>query len=185
MRSLYIAILIVAAVGLIGYGVMRSSNNNTDQVSMMESEKMDKDVMTNGNLSNEDKMMDDKASDDSMMKDDAQKDSMSDDSMMKAGEYRDYDPSLLSRADSGKVVLFFHASWCPTCKVLNSALNASLSDIPEDVTILKVDYDSSTELKKKYGITYQHTLVQVDSRGNQLTKWNGGSDLNSILTKLQ
>lgn len=170
MRSLYIAILIVAAVGLIGYGVMRSSNNNTDQVSMMESENMDKDIVTNDSMSNEDKMMDDKASDDSMMK---------------AGEYRDYDASLLSRADSGKVVLFFHASWCPTCKVLNSVLNASLSDIPEDVTILKVDYDSSTELKKKYGITYQHTLVQVDSRGNQLTKWSGGSDLDSILTKLQ
>ena len=30
------------------------------------------------------------------------------------------------------------------------------------------------DLAKKYGITYQHTFVQVDAQGKELTKWNGG-----------
>ena len=30
------------------------------------------------------------------------------------------------------------------------------------------------DLAKKYGITYQHTFVQIDSQGKEVTKWNGG-----------
>jgi thioredoxin-related protein len=30
------------------------------------------------------------------------------------------------------------------------------------------------ELAKKYGVTYQHTFVQIDAEGNEVTKWNGG-----------
>jgi hypothetical protein len=50
---------------------------------------------------------------------------------------------------------------------------------------LKVDYESSTELKKKYGVTYQHTLVQVDAQGNMITKWSGGNTLESLLEKIK
>lgn len=46
--------------------------------------------------------------------------------------------------------------------------------IPENMVLMKTDYDTYTELKKKYGVTYQHTFVQVDENGNELTKWNGG-----------
>src|SRR5690606_32085668 len=82
------------------------------------------------------------------------------------GSYVDYDPALLANANDGDVVLFFHATWCPTCRILNNNLNAELAEIPADLTILKTDYDAQTELKQKYGVTYQHTLVQVDAQGN-------------------
>lgn len=74
----------------------------------------------------------------------------------------------------GTAVLFFHASWCPTCRALDTQLKNNLEDLPGDVTILKVDYDDASDLKEKYGVTYQHTLVQVDAEGNEITKWNGG-----------
>ena len=101
------------------------------------------------------------------------------------GTYESYAPEKLAKAETGRVVLFFHASWCPTCRALNSDIEESKSEIPGDVTILKTDYDTETELKKKYGVTTQHTLVQVDKDGNMLTKWSGGSTLESIISKLK
>ena len=56
--------------------------------------------------------------------------------------------------------------------------------IPEDVVIFRVDYDTEEELKEKYGVTYQHTFVVVDTEGEAVTKWNGG-DLEMILEKVQ
>ena len=94
------------------------------------------------------------------------------------GSYSDYDQSKLANASTGKVVLFFHAPWCPTCRDAN--LNFENSATPEGLTLLKVDYDSSNELKKKYGVTYQHTFVQVDKDGNLLKKWNGSKNYDEI-----
>lgn len=103
---------------------------------------------------------------------------------VEAGIYEEYAPEKFTNAD-GRIVLFFHAKWCPTCRGLDSAINASLDQIPSGLTILKTDYDTYTDLKKKYGIRMQHTLVQVDNNGNEIAKWSGGSDLDSILEKLQ
>ena len=58
--------------------------------------------------------------------------------------------------------------------MINEEFNANLDRIPEDVIVLKTDYDSQKELKKKYGITYQHTFVLVDDEGNEIKTWNGG-----------
>lgn len=101
-----------------------------------------------------------------------------------AGSYESYDASKVARAESGKVVLFFHASWCPTCRALNGDIEKNLSAIPGGTTILKTDYDKETELKKKYGVTYQHTLVQVDKDGNMIKKWSGGLKLENLLSQV-
>lgn len=87
--------------------------------------------------------------------------------------------------DSGKVVLFFNASWCPTCKVLDESLARQIESFPKDLTVVNVDYDKETELKSKYGVRIQHTLVQIDSSGNQIAKWSGGGDLQSITDQLK
>ena len=118
---------------------------------------------------------------DKMMKDDEE------DKMMKesAGIYEDYSADKLAWADSGKVVLIFKASWCPSCNALNKDVEAHLSEIPAGVHILKVDYDNSTELKKKYGITYQHSFVQVDSKGKQIAKWAGSSTLSDLVKNIK
>ncbi len=86
------------------------------------------------------------------------------------GAYVAYDESMLKRADTGNVVIFFHAPWCPECKALDADLKARPSSIPSDLTILKTDYDTQTALKQKYGITMQNTFVQVDASGNLLKK---------------
>lgn len=135
-------------------------------------------------------MMDDKVmevKDEIMKKDET---SMMDKSMEKSdvmmkGTYEAYSPDKLARAESGDVVLFFHASWCPSCRGLNSDIEANASAIPEGVSILKVDYDKEAELKKKYGVTYQHTLVQVDKDGTMIKKWSGSSKLSSLVSEIK
>ncbi len=90
------------------------------------------------------------------------------------GRYREYSESEYGLAADQKRVIFFHASWCPTCKVANEEFMSQTDKIPEDVVLFKTDYDTETELKKKYGITYQHTFVLVDENGDEIKKWNGG-----------
>jgi hypothetical protein len=56
--------------------------------------------------------------------------------------------------------------------------------IPKDVVILKVNYDTATELKKKYSILSQSTFVQVDSQGNMYKRWLGKSNLSDIISDM-
>lgn len=88
--------------------------------------------------------------------------------------YRDYTEEVYASTANQKRILFFHAAWCPTCKIADQEFMNMQSAIPAGVVVLKIDYDTQSALKKKYGITYQHTFVQVDTEGNEIAKWNGG-----------
>jgi thiol-disulfide isomerase/thioredoxin len=94
--------------------------------------------------------------------------------MIKSGNYLEYSEDSYGDSRLKKRVLFFHAKWCPTCKVANEEFTDKQNNIPDDVVLFKVDYDTESELKKRYGITYQHTFVLVDDQGNEIRKWNGG-----------
>lgn len=79
-----------------------------------------------------------------------------------AGAYVEYSDAALA-ASEGTAVLFFHAPWCPQCRALEEGILAA--GAPDGVTILKVDYDSRQDLRQKYGVTLQTTLVVVDDQG--------------------
>ena len=84
-------------------------------------------------------------------------------------------------AETKPTVLFFYATWCPTCKAAMKELNSSPEKL-SGINLLVVDYDNSADLQKKYGVTYQHTFVQINPDGSALTKWNGGG-IDDILMK--
>ena len=90
-----------------------------------------------------------------------------------AGKYTAYNADLVASTEGTKLI-FFHAPWCPFCKTADTAFKTNLDKIPKGVTVLKTDYDSNLELRKKYAVTYQHTFVQIDASGKQITKWNSG-----------
>lgn len=103
-----------------------------------------------------------------------------------AGAYIDYASYALSAdqyADTN-VVLFFNALWCSTCKQARGNFEASLSEIPEDLTIVLVDFDDSIELRKKYGVTVQHTFIQIDSAGDAIGKFSGSVTIAEIESQL-
>ena len=76
-------------------------------------------------------------------------------------------------AEKGPTVLFFNADWCPLCRADLADIDARISDLG-DVTVVVVDYDHAGDLKTKYGVTYQHTYVQIDGKGEKLALWSGG-----------
>ena len=105
------------------------------------------------------------------------KESISESTMMKKGSYSPYSSDLLKNAETGNVVLFFNASWCPTCQSTVKDINENISKIPSNLTILSTDYDKETSLRQKYGVTTQHTFVKVDKDGNLIKK---ASSLNTL-----
>ncbi len=106
--------------------------------------------------------------------------------MAKAGSYEAYSPEKIALASAkGNVVLNFFAAWCPLCRTLKADIQANLANIPSNLTILTVDYDNSTDIKKKYGVTYQHTMVQVDKDGNLIKKWMGSPTLAAFVAEVK
>lgn len=178
--------LILTVVVITGAGCSLFQNNT------MESTTPPTDIMMQSpgeTPENENTMMEktDVENTDSMMKDSPDESMQSGEAMMEktTGSYETYESSKLARAETGDVVLFFHAPWCPTCRALNADIEENRTSIPDGVTILQTDYDTNTDLKKKYGVTYQHTLVQVDAAGNMIKKWSGGNTLSSVLSMIQ
>jgi len=84
------------------------------------------------------------------------------------GTYKDYNAATVS-STKGTKVLFFHAQWCPQCRQLDSQITTG--PIPENVTIFKVNYDTSQDLRQKYGVTLQTTFVKIDDAGNAVKKY--------------
>ena len=84
-----------------------------------------------------------------------------------AGAYIDYSDGIIAKTEGTKV-LFFHASWCPNCRALEKDINAG--PLPAGLTIIKVDFDNSADLRQRYGVTLQTTVVYVDDDGSELGK---------------
>ncbi len=100
------------------------------------------------------------------------------------GSYQDYSPEKISASKADHIILSFSATWCPTCRALDTNIEENLDNIPLDTEIFKVDYDTNIALRQKYGVTIQHTLVEIDRAGNIIKKWSGSPTLNAIIAKL-
>jgi thioredoxin 1 len=105
-------------------------------------------------------------------------------------QYLPYTKEVLDSSKSTRRVLYFYASWCPTCIPADADFQKNISQLPSDVTVIRVNYnDPETDaeekaLATKYAVTYQHTFVQIDAEGNGLTKWNGGAT-KELLAKIK
>lgn len=204
---------ILAVVALIGGFVFVTSQNSdnaamdaammAEKMQMEEKAMMDKKALEEKMMMEKEAMMDKgsdvmEKTDDSMMKKEEadvmmkKDEAMEGDSMMKKedsammqkpGTYKAYSGEALAMAQKGKTVLFFHASWCSTCRTTDADIIKNVATIPVGATILKVDYDKEVALRQKYGVTSQHTFVEIDASGALVEKWSGGN-LAGIISKL-
>ncbi len=195
-KNIGIVIGVIVLAVIVG-GIYISNNAKND--AMMAKEQMEQKATEDQKMAEEKAMMEKKAMEekDAMMKADTTKtDSMmkkdetsmmdKSDTMMKAGSYEAYAPEKVALASATHdVVLFFRASWCPTCRAVDADIKANLSKIPSSLAILDVNYDNSTALKQKYGVTYQHTFVQVDKDGNLIKKWSGSPTLSALVSEVK
>lgn len=99
---------------------------------------------------------------------------------MSDSRYVEYSKTVLDQSADKRRVLYFYASWCPICRPADANFKQNTSKIPKDMVVVRVNYNDpdtdreEKDLAKKYGITYQHTFVQIDTQGKEVTKWNGG-----------
>lgn len=85
-----------------------------------------------------------------------------------AGQYVDYSEGVVAETNGTKL-LFFYAAWCPQCRALEADIESQ--GVPEGVTIIKVDYDTHQDLRQKYEVTLQTTVVRIDDEGNLIEKY--------------
>lgn len=91
------------------------------------------------------------------------------------GRYIDFNQADFDNTDQ-KRWLFFYASWCPKCRALDQDINSNLANIPSDVVIYKVNFDTANSLKRTYGVTVQTTVIAVNDEDEQTGKIVGGSN---------
>lgn len=105
--------------------------------------------------------------------------------LVELSRYVDYSQSHLDQVKAATTpVLFFAATtWCQTCEALEQEILSRYEDIPQDITILKVDYDNDKAMNQKHRVTAQHTLVVLDENGLETDRWIGGG-LDLLLQKL-
>jgi len=103
--------------------------------------------------------------------------------VVRAGVYTPYTDDVLMNGQTK--VLFFHASWCPTCKKANTDLLEMYANEGFAVSTYKIDYDTAKELKQKYLVQQQHTFIVVDGEGNEVDRLIGGTraQLDELLDK--
>ncbi len=107
-------------------------------------------------------------------------------SLPSKGVYIDYATYSAAPADYAdtNTVLFFSASWCPTCQITEKDIAANMDNLPDNLTLVHVDYDSAGDLRQQYEIRVQHTFVQVDSSGAAIKTWTGSPTVADIQSKV-
>lgn len=82
-------------------------------------------------------------------------------SLVQALEITPYSAPALAAAQAADkpVALHFHAAWCPTCRAQDKSFSALGAEQDLDITVLTVDYDKESDLKKRFRVNSQSTVV--------------------------
>jgi len=100
--------------------------------------------------------------------------------------YQEFSKEALAKALEEKkdVVLFYYADRCPSCIALDENINENIDILPENLVLLKVDYDEEEELKKYFQVRQQHTLIFLDETGEKKEMTTGIATAEQIVWKI-
>mgnify|MGYP006308997133 CR=1 FL=1 len=193
LTEVIVLLLLLNAI-FIGYALSQDTGKepltgNTPANSAEEADMAENDEMTDEPMMDETSSAD--SSNDTMMEDDSgmldvETEANGDVSVSPdtSGAYLAYDPTAIANSEADTIILSFSATWCPSCRALDADINENLSAIPAGVEIYKVDYDSNVALRQEYGVTTQHTMVEITPDGTELQQWSGGNTLDSLLARI-
>ena len=167
MKNPLIVVVVIAILFIVGVSIFTLSQKpRPDSDSQIETDEM---IMDDGTIMDKDEHQ-------TMMSD--------------QNRYVVYSKKTLAKASDKRRVLYFYANWCPICRPADANFKENVGRIPQDLVLIRVNYnDSDTDqeekdLAQKYGITYQHTFVQIDAKGNKISVWNGGQ-INELLNNIK
>lgn len=97
------------------------------------------------------------------------------------------DNALEKSIENWKIpALYFKANWCLNCKLLEEELKEK--GFPDWVDIYEVDFDEAQDLRKKYLVNNQHTLVILDREKKEIWRdisWNYNKVIETIEKALE
>ena len=101
-------------------------------------------------------------------------------------DIKPYTATALAEAQKADkpVALHFHADWCPTCRAQDKTFQSLRKEQGLDITVLVVNYDTEKDLKRRFNVRTQSTIIVL--RGEQ--EWArlvGDTSPASIRTALQ
>jgi thiol-disulfide isomerase/thioredoxin len=81
--------------------------------------------------------------------------------LVHALDVKPYSAEALAAAERAgqPLALHFHADWCPTCRAQDKVLQSLKDEKGLDLTVYTVDYDSERNLKKRFNVRVQSTMV--------------------------
>ena len=87
--------------------------------------------------------------------------------LSQALEIKPYTAAALAAAQKADkpVAVHFHADWCPTCRAQEKVLQTLKAEPGLDLTVLVANYDTEKDLKRRFNVRAQSTLVVL--RGQQ------------------
>jgi hypothetical protein len=80
-------------------------------------------------------------------------------------------------------VLFFFDPDCAECLAVDESL--TMEGVPEGLTVIKVDFDTYTDAREKYGVESTMTFVQIDDQEHEVDQWTGSANADEILTRVR
>ena len=109
--------------------------------------------------------------------------------MLVAGSYVETsyaDQSVVDAAigNGDPALLFFYASWCGYCQAKDGLLKTMYGENEFALSVYKVDYDTAEDLKERYGVFQQDTVVRIDESGEAQESVLGATeaDLRKLLS---
>lgn len=97
------------------------------------------------------------------------------------------DNALEKSIENWKIpALYFKANWCLNCKLLEEELKEK--GFPDWIDIYEVDFDKAQDLRKKYLVNNQHTLVILDKEKKEIWRdisWNYNKVIETIEKALE
>lgn len=104
--------------------------------------------------------------------------------MGKDGEYSKADLDQILQSESKVVLVDFYADWCGPCKVLGPTLEEVAKEKQDEVRVVKVNVDKSSELASFYGIRGIPTMIFFKNGQAQKTEV-GNRSKSEIISKLK
>ena len=107
-------------------------------------------------------------------------------SFTQALEIKSYSAAALAAAEetAQPIALHFHADWCPTCRAQDKTLQSLKEEKGLDITVLTADYDAEKELKRRFKVNSQSTLIVLKGK-KEAARLVGDSSTDGLRTALK
>ena len=98
-------------------------------------------------------------------------------------DIKPYTAQALAEAQKANqpVALHFRADWCPTCRAQDKALQSLKTEKGLDLTVLTVNYDTEKDLKRRFKVNAQSTLVVLKGQKEETRLVGDTSALNILM----